>query len=71
MLARTEVTRKVNAYIQEHDLQNPKNKKEILADKDLLHILVVEKDIPLTYFNLQKAIKHNFSSTPFGQMFNK
>lgn len=65
MLARTEVTRKVNAYIKEHDLQNPKNKKEILADKNLAHILVLEKNVPLTYFNLQKAIKFNFSSTPF------
>ena len=65
MLARTEVTRKVNAYIKEHGLQNPKNKKEILADKSLKNILILEKGVPLTYFNLQKAIKTNFSSTPF------
>ena len=45
--------------------ENAKRKKEILADKNLKDILVIEKDIPLTYFNLQKAIKLNFSSTPF------
>jgi chromatin remodeling complex protein RSC6 len=65
MLARTEVTRKVNAYIKEHGLQNPENKKEILPDTKLKKILVLEKDVPLTYFNLQKAIKQCFSSTPF------
>ena len=65
MLARTEVTRKVNAYIKEHGLQNPANKKEIVADTELKKILIFEDGVPLTYFNLQKAIKTNFSSTPF------
>lgn len=65
MLARTEVTRKVNAYIKKNGLQNPENKKEILPDSKLKKILVLEKGTPLTYFNLQKAIKQCFSSTPF------
>ena len=65
MLARTEVTRKVNAYIKAHGLQNPENKKEILPDTKLKKILTLEKGTPLTYFNLQKAIKLCFSATPF------
>ena len=60
-LSRSKVTMMVHAYIKEHDLQNPNNRREILADKNLLEILIVEKDIPLTYFNLRRAIEHNFN----------
>ncbi|CAI4052223.1 hypothetical protein SKDZ_15G4310 [Saccharomyces kudriavzevii ZP591] len=34
-LTRTDVVRQVWAYIKEHDLQNPKNRKEILCDEKL------------------------------------
>ena len=34
-LARGEVVSKIWAYIKEHDLQNPQNKREILADTKL------------------------------------
>lgn len=34
-IARTDVTRHITAYIKQHDLQNPENRREILADATL------------------------------------
>ena len=34
-MPRTEVTKKIWAYIKQHNLQNPANKREILADAKL------------------------------------
>ena len=36
--ARTEVVKKLWAYIKKHNLQNPKNKRNILADEKLAKI---------------------------------
>jgi hypothetical protein len=63
MMSRTEVTRHLNAYIKEKNLQNPANKKEILPDACLKKLLNVDDSIVLSYFNLQKYMKHLFVST--------
>ena len=61
-LARTEVTSKVIAYIKEHNLQNPSNKKQILLDDNLNKLLLPgNKDI-VTFFNLQTYLKKHFTS---------
>ena len=60
MLSRTDVTRKLNVYLKANNLQNPKNKKEILPNDDLKKLLKLEKGVVLTYFNLQKYMKHLF-----------
>lgn len=55
-LPRTEVTKKVWAHIKKHKLQNPQNKREILADDKLQPILGAKK---LNMFQMTKAInKH-------------
>lgn len=59
-LARTDVTKKITTYVKEHNLQNPKNKKEIKPDSKLGALLKVPKEEVLTYFNLQKYLKHHF-----------
>jgi upstream activation factor subunit UAF30 len=59
-LPRTEVTRRVNAYVKEHKLQNPENKKEILADNKLKKLLFLKNGDELTYFNLQRYMKVHF-----------
>jgi len=60
-LARTEVTRKLNIYIKEHNLQNPENKKQINPDDKLKELLnLKEDDVQLSYFNLQRFMKHLF-----------
>ncbi|CAL9218275.1 unnamed protein product [Arabidopsis halleri] len=55
-LARTEVVKKMWAYIREHDLQDPKNRRNILCD-DSLHSLFRVKTIDM--FQMNKALaKH-------------
>ena len=55
-LPRTAVTKKIWAYIKKHKLQNPKNKREILADDKLQPIFGSKK---LDMFQMTKAVsKH-------------
>jgi chromatin remodeling complex protein RSC6 len=55
-LPRSEVTKKIWAHIKKHKLQNPKNKREILADDKLEPIFGSEK---LDMFQMTKAVnKH-------------
>ena len=60
-MARTEVTREINAYIREHNLQDKDNGRKINADKKLTSLLKLKKDDELTYFNLQKYMSHHFA----------
>ena len=59
-MARTEVTREINKYIREHNLQDAKNGRIINADKALQTLLKVQKSDELTYFNLQKFMSPHF-----------
>jgi chromatin remodeling complex protein RSC6 len=55
-LPRSEVTKKIWAHIKKHNLQNPKNKREILADDKLQPIFGGKK---LDMFQMTKAVnKH-------------
>jgi len=62
-LARTEVSKEINGYIREHKLQDPKNGRNINADAKLAKLLKLTKDDALTYFNLQRFMKHHFPKT--------
>lgn len=60
--SRTDVTREIHKYVQANDLSDPKNKRIILAHKDAkLKALLgsTDKD-EISYFNLQKYLKHHF-----------
>ena len=60
MVSRTDVTRGINAYIKEHNLQADWNKRVILPDDKLKAILTLGEGDELTYFTMQKFNKHNF-----------
>ena len=61
MMSHPEATKGINAYIKAHNLQNPANKREIFPDKKLAKLLSGPTDgTQLTFFNLQKYIKHHF-----------
>jgi chromatin remodeling complex protein RSC6 len=60
-MARTEVTREINQYIRENNLKDPENGRRILADSKLRKLLKLGKGDELTYFNLQRYIKHHFA----------
>ena len=57
--ARTEVTKYIIKYIQEKNLQNPENKREILPDNELKQLLNNEKE-PVTYFSIQRLMNPHF-----------
>ena len=62
MVARTDATKLVIAYVKEHNLQNPENKKQILPDEKLRKLLEPHftSEHKLEYFNLQKYLKYHF-----------
>jgi upstream activation factor subunit UAF30 len=62
-MARTEVTREINGYIRANKLQDPKNGRRILADKNLSKLLKLKKDDELTYFNLQRFMSPHFAKS--------
>ena len=59
-LARTEVTRRINAYIKEKGLQDSADKRKIHPDTKLSKVLVGKDGEVLNYFTLQAQLKHNF-----------
>jgi chromatin remodeling complex protein RSC6 len=59
-MARTAVSKEINAYIQANKLQDAKNGRIIHADKKLTELLKLKAGDELTYFNLQKYMKHHF-----------
>jgi len=63
VLARTEVTREVNAYIRAQKLQDKDNGRKINPDAKLLKLLKLKKGEELTYFNLQKFMAAHFAKT--------
>ena len=64
-MARTAVSKCIHKYIERHNLQNPRNGREIIPDNTLAQLLnySYKGDDPnekLSYFNLQKHMKHHF-----------
>ena len=62
MVARTQVTKFINGYVKENKLQNTDNKRIINMDDKLKSLIDVPTDVDLTFFNLQKYIKHHYVS---------
>jgi len=63
-IARTDVTSRVIAYVKEHNLQNPENKKQILPNEALSSILQVPEGDVITFFNIQTYLKKHFITLP-------
>jgi chromatin remodeling complex protein RSC6 len=59
-IARTVVSRLINTYIRVNNLQDPQNGRVIYPDSKLRSLLNIGKNDELTYFNLQKYMKHHF-----------
>jgi chromatin remodeling complex protein RSC6 len=59
-IARTEVTKEINNYIKQNDLKNKTNGRNIIPDEKLKVLLKLEDTDELTFFNLQRYIKHHF-----------
>ncbi len=59
-LPRTEVTKRIWDYIKEHNLQNPANKREILADDKLERVFGVKS---VSMFEMTKLINKHLSES--------
>jgi chromatin remodeling complex protein RSC6 len=57
-LPRSQVVSKMWAYIREHNLQNPQNKREILADDKLRKIFGVDR---CSMFDMNKHLSRHLS----------
>ena len=62
LIARTDVTREINAYIRANKLQDPANGRKINPDAKLKKLLALKSTDELTYFNLQKFMSQHFHS---------
>jgi len=62
-MARTEVTREINGYIREHNLQDKENGRKINPDKKLASLLKIKSGDELTYFNLQRYMSPHFAKS--------
>jgi upstream activation factor subunit UAF30 len=58
-ITRVAITKKICEYIKEKDLQNPKDRREIIPDPSLKRIfsLTETEPEPLTYYSMQKKIQ--------------
>jgi chromatin remodeling complex protein RSC6 len=63
MMARTDVTKEMTAYIRENSLQDKSNGRKILPDAKLKKLLKVSDSDELTYFNLQKFMSPHFEKS--------
>ena len=59
-MARTDVSCLINSYIFVNNLQDPRNGRKINPDAKLRALLRIGQHEELTYFNLQKYMKHHF-----------
>jgi chromatin remodeling complex protein RSC6 len=61
MMARTEVSKLINGYIRANNLHDANNGRVINVDTKLRKLLNVNPTDEVTYFNLQKYMKHHFA----------
>ena len=59
-MARTDVSKEINAYIRANNLQRPDNGRFIVPDAKLTTLLKLGKNDELSYFNLQRYMKPHF-----------
>ena len=61
--SRVDVTKFLCNYIKENNLQNPTDRRQILADTKLAKLLDYKDGTPLTYFDMQSHLKKHFPKT--------
>jgi len=62
-MARTAVTRDINAYIRSNNLQDKDNGRQINPDEKLASLLKLGETDVLTYFNLQRFMSPHFAKS--------
>ena len=65
--SRVDVTKYICKYIRDNNLQNPADRRQIVADKKLSKLLEYnadKDDKPLTYYRIQTYMKKHFTNPP-------
>lgn len=60
-MARTDVTKYLTKYIEEHKLQDQENKRVIKPNTELAQLLDAGAEDEITYFNLQSYMKRHYA----------
>ena len=64
LVPRNEVTRSVSEFVKKHELYDPANKQKFVLDDrphaKQLRTLLGNPDVDVTYFNLQRHLKHHY-----------
>ena len=63
LMARTQVSKEINKYINANNLKESTNGRLINPDANLVKLLKMEPGEVLSYFNLQRYMKHHFIKT--------
>lgn len=68
LVPRNEVTKGVSTYVKKHEISDPTNKQRFVLDdrpaSKSLRVLLGNPTEDVTYFNLQKYLKHHYIMNP-------
>jgi len=59
-VSRSEVTRRINTYINENGLKHPDNGRMIILDNKLLKLLEPPDGVQVTFLNIQKYLSKHY-----------
>ena len=60
LISRSEVTKAINKYINEHGLKHPENGRQLVLDDKLRALLNPPADVQVTFLNLQKYLSPHY-----------
>ena len=62
-VSRSEVTRRINKYINENGLKHPDNGRMIILDAKLIDLLAPPEGVQVTFLNIQKYLSPHYVKT--------
>ncbi len=60
LISRSEVTKRINAYVKEQGLKHPDNGRVIIMDEKLTKLLEPPADTQVTFLNIQKFLSPHY-----------
>ncbi len=60
LISRSEVTKRINAYVKEQGLKHPKDGRVIIMDDKLTKLLEPPADTQITFLNIQKFLSPHY-----------
>ena len=64
MISRSEVTRRINAYVTANNLKHPDNGRVIILDDKLTELLEPPAGLQITFLNIQKYLSPHYTKVP-------